>query len=145
MNNPRKQSRNQDEDATPKKRPKKPSLKDLSLKKDENYTPSSTYRDRLNHSRVQKTSVLQPPKESLRDPFVVLDDDLVFLIINQLSAHDTEVLRKVSKLWKASSEAHCGRNALLQHCNSPPVVLNTEIHLSREEENLRYRRHCTKA
>lgn len=142
MNNLRKQSRNQDEDATPKKWPKRHSLKDLSLKKDENYIPSSTHRDRLNRPRVQKTSAPRSPKGSLRDPFVVLDDDLVFLIINQLSAHDTEVLRKVSKLWKASSEAHCGRNALLQHCISPPVVLNDEIRLSREEENLRYRRHC---
>lgn len=77
--------------------------------------------------------------ENLRDPFDVLDDDAVFLIIDQLSARDTETLRRVSKLWKASSEAHCGRNALLKHF--PQAAAKLEGHGSREEENLRFRRH----
>lgn len=95
--------------------------------------------------KPKKTSVIVPRPDSetknLRDPFSVLDDDAVFLIIDQVSPRDTETLRRVSKLWKASSEAHCGRNALMKHF--PLAAANLEERGSRAEENLRFRRHCT--
>lgn len=75
-----------------------------------------------------------------RDPFDMLDDGIVHMIISQLSACETEVLRRVSKLWKVSSESHCGRSALLQHF--PDAGVNLAGPGSVEEENLRFRRYC---
>lgn len=82
----------------------------------------------------------RPDKRNLRDPFHILDDDVVYLIVDQLSVKDTEMLRRVSKLWKASSEAHCGRNALQKHF--PTVAAKLGKPGPREEENLRFRRCC---
>lgn len=95
--------------------------------------------------KPKKPSVIVPrpskENENPADPFNVLDDDAVYLIIAQLSAEETETLRRVSKLWKASSEAHCGRNALKKHF--PLAAGKIEGHGSREQENLHFRRHCT--
>ena len=79
-------------------------------------------------------------KKNRRDPFHVLNDDEVRLIITLLPARDTETLRRVSKLWKASSESHCGKSALLKHF--PWAASKVDKFVSREEANLQFRRYC---
>ena len=56
-----------------------------------------------------------PQKRVLRDPFHVFNDGEVHVIIALLPARDTETPRLVSKLWKANSEYHCGKSALVRH------------------------------
>ena len=63
----------------------------------------------------KRRAVPRPKKKNLRDPFHILNDDDVYLIMTHLPARDTETLRRVSKLWKASSEFHCGKSALREH------------------------------
>ena len=77
-----------------------------------------------------------------RDPFAVFDAGIAYMIVSQLSAVDTESLRRVSKVWKAASEAHCGRLALLRHFPEAAVHVRDEAPGSAEEENLRFRRYC---
>lgn len=72
-----------------------------------------------------------------RDPFVVLDDDVVHQIINYLSAADTEYIRRVSRLWKLCSEIHCGISALKRHFAS---WTTWPVSISPDDANLHYRR-----
>lgn len=119
------------------------SLDYASSRDEKDYRPA--YDQNRPPKKPKKASVIVPrpnkENQNLRDPFNVLDDDAVFLIVEQLSARETEILRRVSKLWKASSEAHCGRNALKKHF--PLAAAKVEGCGSRKEENLRFRRHCT--
>lgn len=126
---------------TRKRKLKKSSLDYGSPSDEKDYRPRY---QRAWPSKTPKKVIVPRPaknKKNLRDPFNVLDDDTVFLIISHLSATETEILRRVSKLWKASSEAHCGRNALQKHF--PLAAARIQGYGSREEENLRFRRHCT--
>ena len=110
---------------------------------DEQYVPPYENPDGSPKSRKAKQSgfVMRSKKKNRRDPFHVLNDDDVSLIIGYLQAADTETLRRVSKLWKASSEYHCGRILLLHHF---PWAAATALQCgSREESNLQFRRYCT--
>lgn len=108
------------------------------------YLPSSRLlRSTINHEPKPKSTVRKVPRSAKangRDPFHVLNDDEVGLIITLLSARDTETLRRVSKLWKTSSEYHCGKRALLEHF--PWAASKVNKFASREEANLQFRRYC---
>lgn len=131
-----------------KRRARKPSLDYTSKQDEKDYRPShklmgffyQTKKQRGNVNEPDKNTVHRPDKKSLRDPFRALAADIVFLIIHHLPARDTEILRRVSKLWKESSEAHCGRNALQKHF--PLFSARADSRGSWEEENLRFRRCC---
>lgn len=127
--------------STRKRKLKRSSLDYASPRDEKDYRPGHGQSRALKKPKKVIVPRSAKGKENLRDPFDVLDDDAVFLIIDQLSARDTEILRRVSKLWKASSEAHCGRNALLKHF--PLAAAKLEGYGSREEENLHFRRQCT--
>ena len=77
-------------------------------------------------------------KEMKKDPMQVLHYDVIALIIFALDPADTETMRRVSKLWKAVSERHCGNGLLLKHFPSACSIYNNN--LSREQANLVYRR-----
>lgn len=85
--------------------------------------------------------LVQLQNNNLRDPFEFLADDEVHLIIAHLPARDTETLRRVSKLWKATCEQHCGRSAILKHF--PQAARKASECGSGEETNLQLRRLCT--
>lgn len=129
-----------DEEAPPQKRSKRFSSSNPQLKEDKDYRPSHNPQTRSRLPKGPKILIPRPAKKNLRDPFMVLDDDMIFIIIDQLSSRETEILRRVSKFWKANSEVHCGRNALQKFF--PLAASNAGEHLSRVEENLRFRRHC---
>lgn len=99
--------------------------------------PRSGLRPRIVIDGMRRAATRSEP-QSLRDPFHVLGDHEVELIISHLDAKDTETLRRVSTLWRASSEYHCGRNMLLQHFpGMESKALNCQ---TREEMNLLFRR-----
>ena len=77
---------------------------------------------------------------SLQDPFYVLGDHEVRKIITLLEARDTEILRRVSRLWKASAEYHCAKSLLLQ--NFPWMATKLSQSATRDEWNLLFRRCC---
>lgn len=85
--------------------------------------------------------VLRPRNGNLQDPFYTLNDDEVHLIIALLPARDTETLRRVSKLWKASSEYHCGKAALMRYF--PWAAEKANRCETREAANLQFKRCCT--
>ena len=99
--------------------------------------PRSGLRPRIVKDGMRRAAT-RSKLQSLRDPFHVLGDHEVELIISHLDAKDTETLRRVSTLWKASSEYHCGRNILLQHF--PEMESKARNCESREEMNLLFRR-----
>ena len=72
------------------------------------------------------------------DPFLVLPDNVVALIVHELSAVDTENLRRVSKTWKATSEFFNANQALGTHFPK----LKTKVLRTPEESNLEFRRLC---
>ena len=84
--------------------------------------------------------VIQRLLPSLQDPFYVLGDHEVRAIITHLEARDTETLRRVSRLWKASAEYHCERGLLLQHF--PWMATKISQSTTRGELNLLFRRCC---
>ncbi len=92
----------------------------------------------MSHSRIP----LQPGAQNLRDPFDILDDDIVRIIVNNLAAVDTENLRRVSKSWKAVSEALCGWEFFKRHFPEEAARIDEDDHGSAAEENLRFRRYC---
>ncbi len=73
-----------------------------------------------------------------RDPFQVLPDNVVALVVHKLSATDTENLRRVSKTWKATSEFFNANQALRTHF---PKVMTKGIGFP-NEPNLEFRRLC---
>lgn len=89
------------------------------------------------HSR-SKQGKSSPPSVGRHDPFQRLNDDVIFTVVSMLRPVDTETLRRVSKLWKATSEFHCGQKLLHQHL--PATILSTHNVCTREEANLQYRR-----
>jgi hypothetical protein len=95
------------------------------------------------HANESRPNVVgQPGAPNPRDPFDILDDDIVHIIINNLTAVDSEKLRRVSKLWKASSEGHCGWDFFRLHFPEEAANIDEDDHGSIEEENLRFRRYC---
>ena len=126
------------------------SLSESFLVEDSAYVPSSSLKDDFGRKlqpekRVPKEKaprrVPRPQKRNLRDPFHTLGDDEVHLIIALLPEGDTETLRRVSKLWKASSEYHCGKGALMRHF--PWATAKANRCETREAANLQFRRCCT--
>ena len=97
-------------------------------------------RERTAQGKVVRVIQRKNFQPSLQDPFHVLGDHEVRHIINLLEARDTETLRRVSRLWKASAEYHCERSLLLQHFPwmAPKISQST----TREELNLLFRRCC---
>ena len=102
-------------------------------------SPRSTRKVTPNRKEIAKR-VPRIPEKSRRDPFHVLNDDEIYQIIGRLPIRETETLRRVSRLWKATSEYHCGNHALLKHF--PWAASRGEESMSREEANLQFRRHC---
>ena len=131
---------------SPRKKPKHHTpLSQAFLVEDTPYCPPTTSRRvSLKKSLNDKTTSTIFPKlakKNRRDPFHVLNDDEVYQIIAQLPVRETETLRRVSKLWKAASENHCGKHALLKHF--PWAASKVEKSMSREDSNLQFRRYCT--
>ena len=141
--------RPQDSDLkTPRKKRKRNTASDQAFLVDDfSYTPPSSslniayfYKNRPRISRKPiPRKVPRAAKRNLRDPFRALNDDEAYQIINLLDARDTENLRRVSKLWKASSELHCGRKALLKHF--PWAASKVDKFKTQEEINLQFRRY----
>ena len=130
-----------------KLRHRKTPLSETFLVEDTPYVPPASLRDAFwwntpPEKRAPKEKaprkVSRPRKQNLRDPFHTLSDDEVSLIIALLPVRDTETLRRVSKLWKASSEYHCGKSALLKHF--PWAIAKAEKCETREAANLQFRR-----
>lgn len=90
----------------------------------------------------REESVPGSDRTKVLDPFDFFEDGIVHIIITKLDAADTETLRRVCKMWKATSEAHCGRNALRRHFPVAAFSLRDDEQGSVEEENLRFRRYC---
>ena len=84
------------------------------------------------------STVERPANLNSKDPFEYLGDDEVELIISFLSASQTETLRRVSKLWKASSEFHNSGAALQRHFGH--VGEKADSYPTRESANLTFRR-----
>ena len=79
------------------------------------------------------------PAETRRDPFQILSHELMCEVVSYVPARDTETLRRVSKLWKVSSErALSTRSAVLKHfpwATSRFQYCDTEV-----QKNLLFRR-----
>ena len=76
--------------------------------------------------------------EKVKDPLAYLNDDVVDIIFSFLPANTTEILRRVSKLWKAASERLNGARAFLAHF--PNYKVDIEGIDDPVEANLRFRR-----
>ena len=85
-----------------------------------------------------KSTVERPANLNSKDPFEYLGDDEVGSIISFLPASDTETLRRVSKLWKASSEFHSSGAALQRHFGH--LGEKADSYPTRESANLAFRR-----
>lgn len=72
------------------------------------------------------------------DPFRVLPDNVVGLIVQELPAVDTETIRRVSKTWKATSEFFNANLALRTHF---PMATTKRL-VAPNEPNLEFRRLC---
>ena len=130
---------------SPRKKPKQHTLLSQAfLVEDSPYCPPQTLRPSTSKiiPKDKSTSRILPrlAKKNRRDPLHVLNDDEVYQIIGQLAARETETMRRVSKLWKATPEYQCGKFALLKHF--PWAAWKLETSTSREEANLQFRRHC---
>ena len=95
-------------------------------------------RERTAEGKVVRVN--QRLRPSLQDPFHILGDLEVRQIIDLLEVRETETLRRVSRLWKASAEYHCERGRLLQHF--PWMASKIFQSTTREELNLLFRRCC---
>lgn len=124
-------------------------LSEAFLAEDAAYVPPSSLRNEFGGKlRPQKRrlkeraprKVPRPLIHNLRDPLHTLHDDVVHLVIALLPRRDTETLRRVSKLWKASSEYHCGKSALVRHF--PWAAAKADGCETREAANLQFRRCC---
>ena len=85
-----------------------------------------------------KSTVERPANLNSKDPFEYLGDDEVESIISLLPASDTETLRRVSRLWKASSEFHNSGAALRRHFGH--FGEKADCYPTRESANLAFRR-----
>ena len=92
----------------------------------------STYEER---SDLQHVST-----QSKHDPLEYLGGDEVALIISFLTPIETEVIRRVSRPWKAASECHNTGEALRRHYGN--FGETTDGLLDRGAANLRFRRRC---
>ncbi|MCJ1483672.1 hypothetical protein MMC06_003840 [Schaereria dolodes] len=88
--------------------------------------------------RMPKFKVSSSVNRNARDPFQCLDDNVVGTIISFLPASDTEILRRVSKVWKSTSEFHCGNEAIHRHFAH--VGETRSEYRTRKEANLYFRR-----
>ena len=113
------------------------------LRKDYSFPPPVSQREPERGSptrlRVRNSSVCRNTHGL--DPFKYLGDDEIYIIISNLSAKDTETLRRVSQLWKATSEYHCSQSILT--LKLPWASTQSLVELSKSDTNLRYRRHRT--
>ena len=84
-----------------------------------------------------------PTKSNPQDLFQKLSHDEVFLILSYLEPADFEALRRTSKLWKATSELHCGRTFLLKHFPSTPLPsITLKDGLSKRDADAQYHGAC---
>ena len=108
-------------------------------------TPSGSDNDEprsLYHKPVISSSnriVCRPKARNAKDPFEWLGDDEVAIIMSWLPAATTEILRRVSKLWKATSEYHNGNEALRRYYSHIEKGTSRR-YASRQEANLGFRR-----
>lgn len=65
--------------------------------------------------KSKKPAVRRPKNKNAKDPFDYLIDDVVGIIVSLLPVQATETLRRVSKLWKATSEYHNDTRAIRRH------------------------------
>ncbi len=135
----KKRSRDPKPDTSRKKQKQKSLLAKAFTEEDTPYLPPTSLRSGSKDAPSKARIVPRSAKKNKRDPFHVLNDDEVHQIITLLPARDTETLRRVCKLWKASSEYHCGKLALLKHF--PWVASKADRFISREEANLQFRRY----
>lgn len=110
------------------------------LNNNKNQEFSSPNLDVVDNDKQKAVSAPQTINPS--DPFDFFHGDIAYRIISELDAADTELLRRVSKLWKATSEFCCRRTLLSQHFPEAAASLSENEMGSDEEENLRFRRHC---
>ena len=87
---------------------------------------------------LKKSAVQRPRNKNAKDPFDCLNDDVVGIIISLLPVQATETLRRVSKLWKATSEYHNDTQAIRRHFSH--IGEGLKSFASREEVNLHFRR-----
>ena len=89
-------------------------------------------------STPPKSTIERPANLYSKDPFEYLGDDEIGLVISFLPAPDTETLRRVSRLWKASSELHNSGVALQRHFGH--FGETADCYPTRESANLAFRR-----
>lgn len=70
--------------------------------------------------RIKTQKQMTVKRETRKDPFDVLDEDVVALIIRELPRVAMEMLRRVSTLWKQTSEYHNGNMAPKTPISSNP-------------------------
>ena len=133
---------------TPRKKQKVTHVIQAFSVRDTAYRPPSVRSQQTSETPVRlprtiQNKVFRTAKKNRRDPFHTLDDDVVYQIISLLPAKDTETLRRVSKLWRSSSEYHCGKVALLKQF--PWAKPEIDMSATQEDLNLLYRRHCSYA
>lgn len=108
------------------------------LRKDFNFPAPESCRQTAAPPRKRACKSPRPKNLNGLDPFKRLGDNETYIIISYLSAKDTETLRRVSKLWKATSEYHCSMSIMKQMLPWAPSQESAE--LSRRDVNLWYRR-----
>lgn len=86
----------------------------------------------------KRSAVRRPKNKNAKDPFDCLVDDVVGIIVSLLPVQATETLRRVSRLWKATSEYHNDIRAIRRHFNYLGEGLKSFD--SKEEANLHFRR-----
>ena len=89
-------------------------------------------------SSARRSGVRRPKNKNAKDPFEYLADDVVGIIVSFLPVQVTEVLRRVSKFWKATSEYHNDSRAIRRHFGY--LGEGSKSFDSREEANLHFRR-----
>ena len=113
-------------------------LENAFLREDSGYLPPYGLREHEAPARLATKQLPRPKNPNGRDPFQHLGDDVVHLIIINLAAKDTEMIRRVSQFWKATSEYHCGKATVIQHL--PWAASQDLLGLTKEDINLQYRR-----
>lgn len=123
-----------------KKKKKNPclSLEKAFLCEDSGFRPPYSLREHEAPTRRVWKQLPRPKNLNGRDPFQYIGDDVVYLIITNLAAKDTETIRRVSHFWKATSEFHCGKATVIQHL--PWAASQDLLELPKEDINLQYRR-----
>ena len=83
-------------------------------------------------------------RQHRRDPFQILNYDIIVLLLPYLQPVDFIRLRRTSKLWKAVIELHIGRAYLAKEFPSSPIppAIKIDDGLSKEEAEAEYQLVC---